>query len=119
MIKFDSVDQDFSQFNKNLVNNVDPYSQIENDETQRAEYPNKNYLEDAETNKTSAIPNFMPNILPDDEFAEGINSLDLKQREVFNVVHRWAKDFVKYGRYNFEPVHTFFSGRGGTKNPIW
>ena len=39
------------------------------------------------TNKTSVFPNFIPQILRDDENAEGINYLDSKQGEVFNVVH--------------------------------
>ena len=99
-IKFDRygdlVDQAFSQSNENSINNQDPLSQIENDETPGAEYPNENDLEDTETNKTSVIPGFMPQILPDDEIAEGINPLDSKQREVFSVVHTWAKDYVKY-----------------------
>ena len=78
------LDQDFSQFNENSINNQDPHSQIENDEIPGTEYPNENDLEDTETNKTSAIPNFMPQILPDDEIAKGINSLNSKQREVIN-----------------------------------
>ena len=53
-------------------------------------------------------------MLPDDKIAEGINSLKLKQREVFNVVHTWAKDYVKYNGYDVEPVHIFLSGSGGT-----
>ena len=56
----DLVDQAFSQFNENSINNQDPHSQIENEETQEAEYPNENDSEDTETNKTSEIPNFMP-----------------------------------------------------------
>ena len=38
------------------------------------------------TNKTSAFPNFIPQILRDDENAE-INYINSKQREVFNPVH--------------------------------
>ena len=68
-------------------------------------------LQDTETNKTSAIANFMPQILPDDETAKDINSLNSKQMEVFNVVHTWAKDYVKYIEYNFEPLHIFLSGK--------
>ena len=52
------VDQAFSQFNENSINNQDPHSQIENDETPEAEYLNENDSEDTEINKTSAIPNF-------------------------------------------------------------
>ena len=50
----------------------------------------------------------MPKILPDDEIAEGINSLNLKQREVFNVVQTWAKDYVKYDGHDIEPAHISF-----------
>ena len=49
----DLVDQAFSQFNENSINNQDPHSQIENDETPEAEYDNENDSEDTETNKTS------------------------------------------------------------------
>ena len=63
---------------------------------------------------TSAFPNFMPQILPDDEIAEGINSLNPKQGEVFNVVYKWTKDYVKYDGHNVEPIHIFLSDSGGT-----
>ena len=79
------------RFNETLINNQDPHSQIENDETPEAEYPNGNDSEDTETKKTSAVLTFMPPILPDSEIAKGVNSLNSKQREVFNVVHKWAK----------------------------
>ena len=59
-----------------MINNQGPYSQIENDETPEAEYPNKNDSEDTETSKTSAISNFMPQVLPDDEIVKGINSVN-------------------------------------------
>ena len=64
----------------------DPQSQIENNETPGTEYPNEHDSEDIETNKTSAISNFMPQILPDDETAKDINSLNSKQTEIFNVI---------------------------------
>ena len=53
--------------------------------------------------------------MPDDEIAKGINSLNSKQRKIFSsVVHTWAKDSVKYDGNDFEPVHIFRSGSGGT-----
>ena len=64
----------FSQFNENSINNQNPHSQIENDETSGAEYPNENNSEDSETNKTSTISNIMPQLLPDDEIGKGINT---------------------------------------------
>ena len=65
------VDQVFWQFNENLINNQDQQSQIKNNETLGAEYPNQNDSDDTETNKTSAVPNFMPNTSPDDEIPKG------------------------------------------------
>ena len=53
----DLVDQPFSQFNENSTNNQGPNSQIENDETPRAEYPNENDSDNTEINQTSGIPN--------------------------------------------------------------
>ena len=56
----------------------------------------------------------MSQILLDDKIAKDINSLNLKQRGVFNVVHTWAKDYVKYEGYDIESVHIFASGSAGT-----
>ena len=56
----------------------------------------------------------MSQILPGGEIAKGINSLNSKQREVFNVVHTWANDYVKYDGHDVQPVHIFLSGSGGT-----
>ena len=78
----------------------------------RAKYPNENDSDDTKTNETSAIPNFMPQILADDKVAKRINSLNSEQREVFNVVHTWAKD---YGKYDVEQVPIFFCSSGGTR----
>ena len=93
-MKFESygelVDQAFSQFNENLISNQYPHSQTKNDEKE-GKCPNENNTEEGETNRTSSIPNFMPQILPDDEIAEDINSLNLKQREVFRVVNMGQK----------------------------
>ena len=54
------------------MNNQDPHRQIENDEMPGAEYPYENDYQDIETSKTPGIPNFMPQMLPDDEIEEGI-----------------------------------------------
>ena len=83
----DFVDPTFSQFKENSINNQDPHSQIKNGEIPEAEYLNENDSEDTETNKTSAIPIFMPQILPDEQIAKSKNSLNSKQREAFNMVH--------------------------------
>ena len=61
---------------KKLLSNFPPVYQ-----NKPWEYPYENNLEEGETNETSAPPNFMSQILPDDEITESINSLNLKQRK--------------------------------------
>ena len=85
-VKFDSyveiVGKDFSQFNEKLIKNIDSHSQTENEETLALEYPfesNKEGGEGRNKSKASALPNFLPQLLPDDEIKEGINSLNSKQ----------------------------------------
>ena len=51
------VDQAFSQFNEDSINNQEPNSQTEKDETPMAEYPNENDSDNTEIDKTSSIPN--------------------------------------------------------------
>lgn len=83
----DLVDQAYSTFNETLIINQVPHSKTEYDETSGAEYPNENNLKDT--------LNFMRKI-PVDETAESINHSNSKQREVFNVVFTWSKDYLKY-----------------------
>ena len=90
------ADQFFSYFNESSLTNQDPHSQVKNHETPGYEYPNEDDSRSTETNKISTILNFMPKILPGDETAKDINSLNSKQMEVFNVVHTWVEDYVKY-----------------------
>ena len=52
----------FCQFNENSISNQITHSQIENDETPGAKYPNENDSEGIEANRKSAISNFMPKI---------------------------------------------------------
>ena len=74
----DLVDEVHSRLNETFINNQDPHSQVENDEIPGAEYPYNNDSEDTKINKTPTIPTFMPQILPNDDIMEGINSLNSK-----------------------------------------
>ena len=55
-----------------MINNEDLHNQIKHG----VKYSKENLLEDTETNKTSTVPKFMPQILLDDEITKGINSLN-------------------------------------------
>ena len=81
-----------------MIKNQDRHSQFENDEKPGAGYSNESDAEDGETNKTSVLPSFIQQILPNDEIADWISSLNSKQKEIFNVVHAWAKYYVKYDK---------------------
>ena len=56
----DLVDQVYSKFKETFINNQDPHSQIENDETPEAEYCNEDDSEDTESNRISTTANFIP-----------------------------------------------------------
>ena len=59
----DFTDQAYSEFNETLINNQDPQSHIENDETPGAEYSNESYSENREANKVTAITRYQLQIL--------------------------------------------------------
>ena len=115
----DITDQAFLKFNEYVVNNQDRHGQIENYETPGAEYPNESDSENTETNKTSALPNFIPKILPDDDIAKSIKSLNSKQREVFNVNHTWAKDNVNMMGMILNQFTYFFQAVESWVNLFW
>ena len=58
-----------------------------------------------------------PCVLPDEEINEKIRSLNMKQREIFDVVLTWATKFVKIrntkSAEKVEPLHVFLTGQGG------
>lgn len=59
------VDQAYPKFNETLIEKQDSHNQIKNYEAIGVEYSNENESEDTETNKTSAIPNFISKLLRD------------------------------------------------------
>ena len=34
-------------------------------------------------------------VIPDNIINESIRSLNMKQREVFNIIHKWSSDYIK------------------------
>ena len=108
------LDEAYSRYNVNMLDNQDPIVQIENTEKREAVYSNDQHDENTESNKNSAIPNGMPRIMRDDEILGSVNSLNSKQRNVFNVVHNWVKEYAKHKGINAKPVLICLSGSGGS-----
>ena len=93
------VDRAYENLNSEFVDNQDAYGQIENDKTGKPIYNE----EDAEPHEQNtqvdesnlALGDFIPKIATDNEIAPDIRNLNKKQRIVFDVLHQWAKNYVK------------------------
>ena len=55
--------------------------------------------------------------MPDSEINSKIRSLNTKQREIFEVINKWARDYVKHSsclvNKSISPLHLFITGSGG------
>ena len=62
------------------------------------------------------MPNKLPSI-PDNVINENIRSLNMKQKEVFNFIHKWSRDYIKSLRCKVikkvKPFHIFITGCAG------
>ena len=60
----------------------------------------------------------MPEIPPNNEIVGSLRSVNEKQRMVFNVVHKWSRNFIKSLStkrcFPVDPIRIFLSGSGGT-----
>ena len=92
------VDRVYENLNSEFVDNQDAHGQIENDETgepiqSEDTEPTEQNSQVHESNLASG--NFIPKIATDDEIAANIRSLNKKQCMVFDVLHQWARNYVK------------------------
>ena len=115
------VDRAYENLNWEFVDNQDAHGQIENDETGEPIYsedtePNEQNSQVHESNLV--LGDFIPKIATDDKNAANIKSLNKKQFMVFDVLHQWARKYVKnvssIKSLPINPVHIFLSGSGGT-----
>ena len=98
------VDNAFLRLSSGIDNIMDPYGQQENDEV------NDYLTEDIDDSESEAFEtmeahsadvgnnNLMSNKLPaipDNIINENIRSLNMKQREVFNFIHKCSRDYIK------------------------
>ena len=73
----------------------------------------------SELDNASYGPATTPSSLPTVDINEKIRSLNGQQREIFDVIHKWAKQLLEYensvalGGSNIEPVRLFVTGNGG------
>ena len=60
------------------------------------------------------MPYFMLRILPVDAILESITSLNFGRRDLFNFIHKWAKDYVLNNGVYVKPVHVYLKGSEDT-----
>ena len=117
------VDNAFLRLSSDIDNIMDPYGQQENDEVN--DYLTED-IDDSESEAFETIEshsrdvgnkNLMSNELPaipDNIINENIRSLNMKQREVFNFIHKWSRDYIKSLRCKVikkvKSFHIFITG---------
>jgi len=115
------VEEAFFRFSNDMSLNSNSFAQQENDEVieqlgealfDEEDQPGDEIHVPANANIEQAN-----NILNDSEIDRLIRGLNTMQREVFNVVHKWARDFVKNSfckvPKEIEPFYVFLTGGGG------
>ena len=98
------VDNTFLRLSSDIDNIMDPYGQQENDEvndylTEEIDESESEPFETMEAHSADAgNNNLMSNKLPASPgniINENIRSLNMKQGEVFNFIHKWSRDYIK------------------------
>ncbi|XP_066915086.1 uncharacterized protein [Clytia hemisphaerica] len=118
------VDDALERYRNDLILNMNDYEQRENDETndelQNRNLNNNDESDDENNDDTAHVRAAIPIesiLLPDNEINARIRSLNHQQREVFDVIHKWGRDFIKNMSTkcpkNKEPFHIFLTGGGG------
>ena len=115
------VEEALSNLYSQLVNPA-PFGQQENHDVQAELNDNLlHYIENPSDDEAfflddiSSLPAYTtPNLMPGCELNAMIRSLNYKQRTLFNIVHSWAKQYVKsrsaLSRQNLEPLYIFLTG---------
>ena len=105
---------------------MDPYGQQENDEVN--DYLTKD-IDDSESEVFERMEVHSPDVgnnnlmcnklpaIPDNVINESIRSLNMKQRELFNFIHKWLRDYIKSLRSTVikkvKSFHIFITGGAG------
>ena len=116
------VENALERLSANQNANIDSFGQEENDEindTLNETLHNEEFLDDELTSNfpESGFSCSTHPVLEDSLINEYIRSLNVKQRQVFDVINKWARDYVKnlsakHMKYK-TPFHIFFTGGAG------
>ena len=120
------VDNAFFSLSSDIYNIMDPYGQQENDELNdyltedidacESEAFETMQAHSADVGNDNLMSNKLPAI-PDNIINENIKYLSMKQREVFDLIHKWSRDYIKSLRCKVikkvKLFHIFITGGAG------
>ena len=123
------VDDAFLRINCDNVTNMDPYGHQEKDEVtdKIVDFSDNSDIDTLETTKsqsadlgnTNAFTNLLRVVPGDNVINKNIRSLNMQQREIFNFLHKWLRDFIKsLGckiHQNVKPFYTFITDGAGVR----
>ena len=117
----DIVEDALRTYREDLALNFNAYAQQENEHV-ITEIPNDDVdIEENEINNEilNDLPpaSSMPTTISDDELNRRIGSLNQRQREIFDVVYTWGKNYIQSSKrdrgFEIEPLYIFLTGNGG------
>ena len=122
----DIVDNEFERYNEDIQLNIDPFSQLGNYEVE--EIGNERQGVDLENESeqgsdiSSAHVDFCSTQITSDDMINNNNrSLNNMQQQVFDVTHKWFRDYVKSRSVKFPSklflFYFFLAGGGGVGKP--
>ena len=122
------VDNAFLRLSSDIDNIMDPYDQQENDEVNdyltediddfESEAFETMEAHSADVGNNNLMSNNMIPAIPNNIINEN-RSLNIKQREVFNFIHKWSRDYIKSLRCKVikkvKSFHIFITGGAGVE----
>ena len=125
------VDNTFLRLSSDNDNIMDLYDQQENDEVNyyltediddfESEAFETIEAHSADVGNNNLISNNMIPAIPNNIINENIRSLNMKQREVFNFIHKWSRDYIKSLRCKVikkvKSFHIFITGGAEVGKP--
>ena len=118
------VDDALQNIHTNLQNNQDSFAQQENNDVEQLLETVRDLTPDDPDDEPELFTSEMditvpirPTLLSDDALNEKIRSLNIQQRQMFDVVSKWARDTVKYlsskSAKKVKPIYIFLTGKDG------
>ena len=121
----DLVDTALCNLHATLSNNQDSYAQQENDEVVDMLQATSSLIDEdpedesvvLDDDPSLLLPKTISFILSDDDINDNICSLNSKQRAIYNVIIKWAREYTK-NRSTLtptviKPLYMFITGNGG------